>query len=63
MLIVEEYSRKGAGSFLMIRKCFSKIALLLIFAATVAYGQSVSAPGRVSGKVTTTGVALQPMPR
>ena len=36
----------------MIRKCFSKIALLLICAATVAYGQSGNAPGRVSGKVT-----------
>ena len=35
----------------MIRKGFSFIAQLWISAATVAYGQSGNAPGRVSGKV------------
>lgn len=35
----------------MIRKGFSIIVFLLILAATAALGQSVNAPGRVSGKV------------
>ena len=47
----------------MIRKGFSIIALLLILAATVAYGQSVNAPGRVPGKVTNDRGGLQQMPR